>query len=230
MAGMTLTASSFAVMQRVLADHGGQVLDFPSLATLLADPVLEAGFTTHAPELPAVVQALVELWRAELLPALVCGRVPVTIASRLTAATEKLIACCRSSSLAPAATLQQLCDELERLQNRTFLKRAALFAVPERVTVADAQRAQSALQSGRRAAVTADAYFPEVMISYTNGSRAGVDDPGTGPGMLHAATVAEALAGDAIPVFTGMHVLPGEHWRKAFMARLDREAHPATGH
>ena len=58
-----------------------------------------------------------------------------------------------------------------------------------------------------------------MMVSYATGNR-GVDDPGTGPGMMRAWTILSAAGDAGIRCFSGLHVKPGEDWQSPFMQQL----------
>lgn len=105
------------------------------------------------------------------------------------------------------------------------------FAViPERITLSYAQQ----LQRGVRelTPVHIDDFYPEVVISYATGTRAGLDEEKTGPGMVYAAEMAHRLHDAGIQTFSGLSIPPGQDWEIILLRLAGRrtpgdERHPA---
>jgi serine/threonine protein kinase len=65
-------------------------------------------------------------------------------------------------------------------------------------------------------------FYPGVIISYATGRRPASDVEGSGPGMLIAAVVIEALFNSGIPCFSGLMTPAGRNWEGYFL-RLEHE-------
>lgn len=62
-------------------------------------------------------------------------------------------------------------------------------------------------------------FFPLFVLSYSTGWREGVDDKGTGPGLLNAAKLVVDLNARGIEIVSGLHVPAGSDW-KLFLTKI----------
>lgn len=83
--------------------------------------------------------------------------------------------------------------------------------VPDRISLEWADVLQRSILQLSGAHI--DDFFPEVVISYATGPRAGLDEPKTGPGMVYAAEFALRLHDAGIATFSGLSIPPGENWK-----------------
>ena len=128
----------------------------------------------------------------------------------LTEATEQE----RRQALAAAESRDHW--ETVSVLQKTFVTR---MSVPDQIDTTLSNNMQGMVQRLWKDRV--DVFWPTTILSYATGSRAGVDDPGAGPGLYLCAMLIMALDAAGIDSFSGLHVLPGQHWRTTYYDRLD---------
>merc|ERR1711965_843812 len=98
--------------------------------------------------------------------------------------------------------------------------------IPEQISTEMSNNVQGAVQALWRDRI--EQFWPTLTFSYATGSRAGVDDPGAGPGLYLCAMLIQALDAAGIDSFSGLHVLPGQHWKTTYYDRLSGPKSQAT--
>ena len=142
-----LSQQARGILRRAAADGGGNTLGCSSLCKLLAEGEIAARLHTAAPALADAVTEFEVLHRLRLKFELVVSRLSNAMASDVVQVTGRLVSA--SQGFLPDPDHRTFEAELKALHTRQYLKREALFQLPDQVTAVHDSAARAELQGQR---------------------------------------------------------------------------------